>query len=179
MSTPSPPDPMTVPWRPTVDDVAALLRARTKDASGQEIGTFTDATRPTDAEVEQLITNGCAKVAALVGWDIPAEAWPEALHLASLVAACEVELSYFPEQVRNDRSAFAQLWQLYTADVQAFVDYVEAISPPGTIGAGMGSIPALSSTVDFAYRFGLGGLAGPMSDTVNVGLGGGGSRRRR
>src|SRR5215471_18531552 len=100
-STPPPVDPLTIPWRPTVDDVAALIRARTKDASGNELGTFTPATRPTDAEVEELITNGMAKVAALVGWDLPADTYEEARHLASIVAACEVELSYWPEQVRS------------------------------------------------------------------------------
>src|SRR5215471_17391851 len=102
-STPPPVDPLTIPWRPTVDDVAALIRARTKDASGNELGTFTSATRPTDAEVEQLITNGCAKVATLVGWTLPSDAEAEANHLAALWTACEVEQSYWPEQVRTER----------------------------------------------------------------------------
>jgi hypothetical protein len=183
MSTP-PTDPaVDAPWRPTTTDVAALLRARTKDASGNELGDFTSATRPTDLEVERLITNGCAKVSALVGWDIPDDALDEARHLASIVAACEVELSYWPEQVRSDRSAFTQLWEIFQADVAAFREMVSALAPAGGLAAGVGSFYTPSSTVDFAYRYGYAGLATPLSDLVNVGLGGGSektaTRRRR
>jgi hypothetical protein len=168
MSTPPPLDPaLDAPWRPTVDDVAALLRARTKDASGNEVGTFNDQTRPTDAEVELLITNGCAKVSALVGWEIPDDAQDEARHLAAIVAACEVELSYWPEQVRSDRSAFAQLWQLWTSDIAAFREMVSALAPEGGLAAGIGSIYTPSSTVDFAYRYGFGVF--PISDVTNTG----------
>lgn len=34
---------------PSVLDVAALMRARTKDSNGIEVGTFNDDTRPTSA----------------------------------------------------------------------------------------------------------------------------------
>lgn len=171
MSTPddTPVDPLTVPWRPTVDDVAALIRARTKDASGNEIGTFTDQTRPTDVEVEMLITNGCAKIASLVGWEFPADANAEAQHLAAIVAACEVELSYFPEQIRTDRSAYANLWAIFQDDRQAFIDYVAAITPAGTssIASKIGTLDVASGTVVWAYQYGYGGV--PMlSDLVNV-----------
>ncbi len=163
----TPVDPLTVPWRPTVDDIAALLRARTKDASGNEIGTFTDQTRPTDAEVEQLITNGCAKVAALATWYVPSDAAPEASHLAALVAACEVELSYFPEQVRTDRSAYQYLWAMFQDDRAAYVDMVAALVPPGTIAGTSGTFNVASGTVIWAYQNGFVGGT-PMSDLVNV-----------
>jgi hypothetical protein len=39
---------------PSVLDVAALLRARTKDVNGVEVGTFTDDTRPTSSQVLRL-----------------------------------------------------------------------------------------------------------------------------
>jgi hypothetical protein len=170
-STETPIDPLTVPWRPTVDDVAALIRARTKDASGNELGTFTDKTRPTDAEVEQLITNGCAKVATLVGWTIPDEAEPEATHLAALWTACEVEQSYWPEQVRSERSPFAQLLAMFEYDVGPFVDYVAALTPGGggSVGARSGTFYTPSYTVAWAYTYGYG--VGPLSDLVNVGSG--------
>jgi len=172
VSTPEPIDPLTVAWRPTVDDVAALIRARTKDSSGNEVGTFTDKTRPTDPEVEQLITNGCAKIAALVGWDFPADAYYEAKHLAAIIAACECELSYFPEQVRTDRSAFTQLWQLFTEDRDAFVSYVAQITPPGTdgsIASKLGTLDVMSGTVAWAYEWGYAMPYGTkLSDVVNV-----------
>ena len=167
----TPVDPLTVPWRPTVDDIAALLRARTKDASGVEVGTFNENTRPTDVEVEQLITNGCAKIASLVGWDIPSDAQPEASHLAALVTACEVELSYFPEQVRTDRSAYTQLWQMFQDDRQAFIDYVAALTPPGSgaIGSKLGTLGVVSGTVAYAYANGYAVPYGvKLSDVLNV-----------
>jgi hypothetical protein len=162
-------DPLTVPWRPTVDDVAALLRARTKDASGNEIGTFNEETRPTDAEVEQLITNGCAKVASLATWYVPGDAQPEASHLAALVTACEVELSYFPEQVRSDRSGFQQLWAMFQDDRQAYIDLVAALVPPGTVAATTGTFKVASGTVLWAYEYGYIGPGVALSDVVNAG----------
>lgn len=174
MSTPPDFDATTVPWRPTTDDVAALLRARTKNPSGNEQGTFDDQTRPTELEVERLITNGVAKVLAAIGvWDLPPEAQDEARHLASILAACEVELSYFPEQVRSDRSAYAQLWELYQHNIDVFADYVAGLVPAAT-RSHQGSLYTPSSTVAYAYSMGLGGW--PMSDVVNVGLGGNAKR---
>lgn len=171
-TTETPPvDPLTIPWRPTVDDVAALIRARTKDASMNELGTFTDATRPTDAEVEQLITNGCAKVATLVGWTLPADAEHEASHLAALWTACEIELGYWPEQVRSERSPFAQLMAMFEYDVAPFIDYVAQLTPPGsgTMGSRSGTFYTTSYTAAYAYTYGYG--VAPLSDLVNVGSG--------
>lgn len=174
MSTPpTPVDPLTIPWRPTVDDVAALIRSRTKDASANEVGTFTGATRPTDAEVEQLITNGVAKVASFVGWEIPADAEPEALHLAAIWAACQVELSYWPEQAFRERSPYAQMLASFEYDIGPFVEFVAQLTPAGagTIGARAGTFYSPSATAAWAYQFGY-GLTSPLSDLVNVGLGG-------
>jgi len=174
VSTPPPIDPTTVVWRPTVDDVAALIRARTKDASGNELGTFTDQTRPTDAEVEQLITNGCAKIATLVGWSFPSDAEPEATHLAALWTACEVEQSYWPEQVRTERSAFAQLLAMFEYDVGPFVNYVAQLAPAGSgsLAARSGTFYTPSYTAAWAYTFGYGTGGAALSDLVNVGSGG-------
>jgi len=168
VSTTPPPDPLTMPWRPTVDDVAALIRSRTKDAAMNEVGTFTADTRPTDAEVEQLITNGMAKIASRVGWDLPADSWPEAVHLVALFAACEAELSYFPEQIRTDRSAYQQLWEIFTYDLDAFVEMVANLDPT-TLAAGEGTVWTPSATVLWAWQNGWG--VPFLSDVVNVGLG--------
>jgi hypothetical protein len=174
MSTPAPPvDPLTIPWRPAVDDVAALIRARTKDASGNELGTFTDKTRPTDAEVELLITNGCAKIASYVGWELHVDAQAEALHLAAIVTACEVELSYWPEQVRSDRSPFTQLWEMFVYDIGPFANYAAALAPAGTIATRSGTLYTPSATVVYAYQYGW-GFGAPLSDVTNVGSGGNG-----
>jgi hypothetical protein len=38
-------------------------------------------------------------------------------YLIGLLAACLVELSYFPEQVRSERSAFQQYYDIFTGEL--------------------------------------------------------------
>jgi hypothetical protein len=111
-----------VEWKPSVDQVAAILRARTQDDQMQEVGTFTDATRPTDVQVQELIESASAAFAAEAG----AAPCTDALALASaghiaLTAALLVELSYFPEQVASSRSPFDQLKELWDAQHEGIV----------------------------------------------------------
>jgi hypothetical protein len=116
------------PGRPSIAQVALLLRARTKDSAGNEVGTFDDDTRPTGDQVEEQIDAAIA----LVGVRVPAMDKLTAEQVAafqSLVAyraALRIEKSYFPEQVRSDRSAYAQLREEYLDDLQAFTDAIEA-----------------------------------------------------
>lgn len=126
MSTDPPPDPFALPaWAPSVQDVAALLRARTKDASGREVGDFTSETRPTDTDVERLLIFGCGDVTANVGTELAQSLWAEARALAALKTACYVEQSYWPEQVGSDRSSWTEMWQMFTyqlANLRAAAD---------------------------------------------------------
>src|SRR4029078_10786285 len=89
------------PWRPTVDDVAGLLRARTKDSEGQEVGTFTDDTRPTATQVEDRITASYALVTPRFGpvADFPQVYDATVAQLVAYRAALQIEKSFFPEQV--------------------------------------------------------------------------------
>lgn len=105
MSTPEP-----VIYRPTPTDVARLLRARTKDSHGTELGDWSDDTRPTAEEVDGLIDEALGPVLAQLG-RLEDPLWADLLggarHLVTLGAACLVEKSYFPEQVNSERSAYA------------------------------------------------------------------------
>ena len=102
---------MSVPPLPldaTPAVVAAILRARTKDASGHELGEWTAETRPTLAQVEETITIAHTVVAAHVG--DPIAACQERFAVAvCFEAACIIEKGYFPEQVESARSAYDQL----------------------------------------------------------------------
>lgn len=97
--------------RPTVDQVALLIRARTKDDAGNEVGTFDDATRPTEAQVEAHID----AAAAIVGLrtppvaDLPEDLLPAVEATVALEAACQIEKSYWPEQVVSGKSPYDQL----------------------------------------------------------------------
>jgi hypothetical protein len=147
---------LDVDWRPTVADVAALIRARTKDGNGDEHGTFDDSTRPTAMQVEILITNGCADVAGWVGYDLHESLWAEARNLATIYTACQVEESYYPEQVAAQRSSWPQLWQRYQYGIERFVETAGALAGPGTVARREGSILTPGMTVASQYWW-LGG----------------------
>lgn len=104
---------------PTVDAVAALLRARTKDDLGNE-GEFTGRTRPTYEEVQTLIGMARDDVVVEVGVeaDVP-ERWRSSVRtLITLRAAMLVELTYFPEQIENNKSAYTAYERMYLRRIE-------------------------------------------------------------
>jgi hypothetical protein len=150
MSTPA------LDWLCTPDDVAALLRARTKDSNGDELGTWTDDTRPTEAEVETLIALAGQYVNGAVGGVIDPCAG-SATSACALRAALLVELSYFPEQVRSDRSPYPELRELYDSAETALRSCVSAGGAEGGeagVGYGYHSMPVTPETLAAAYAYG-------------------------
>jgi hypothetical protein len=133
----------TPSYLPTPTDVARLLRARTKDSHGQELGDWSDDTRPTAEEVSDLIDQALGPVLARIGFlevpdadpDAYASVIPAARHLVTLGAAMLVEKSYFPEQVASDRSAYT----LYQAE---YADCLESLTGEGDGGDGGGALPS-------------------------------------
>src|SRR5215831_7714469 len=99
----------TTPGRPTVEQVALLLRARTKDSNDNEVGTFDDDTRPTADQVEEQIDEAVALVAMRLPSTVPDTLWPAVAAVVAYRAALRIEKSYFPEQVRSDRSVYEKL----------------------------------------------------------------------
>ena len=118
------------PRLPTVDEVAALLRARTQDSHDDEIGTFNDDTRPTGTEVEAIIRQAATVVYGRVGsvdvsvliCETAQDIIDGAKYHVSLLAAMLVELSYFPEQVKSDRSAFEHYRDLWDETMGSLVE---------------------------------------------------------
>lgn len=108
-------------WAPSIEQVAALVRARTRgvesrDASvAGEQGTFTDTTRPTAEQVEELIDMACGELQALFAGRSPCSASlkQSAGVAASYRAAQLVEVSYFPEQTNADQTAFSSLQKMW------------------------------------------------------------------
>lgn len=115
--------------KPTPDDVASILRARTKDLTGSELGVFTADTRPTDAEVARIIDMAYDEVTGRVGVYIGSGCAAGAKWLVVIRAAAWVELSYFPEQVRSDRSVYAELSAQYEPGVSAVLACVAGNVP--------------------------------------------------
>lgn len=98
---------------PDISEVGSIIRARTKDHFGNELGTFTADTRPTDTEVQLLINKAYAEVVAHSDDDLPPKSYPAARSLIALKAAMLTELSYWPDQIPLNQSPYVQLRQQY------------------------------------------------------------------
>lgn len=105
-------------FRPSVFKVASLIRARTKDKYGTEVGTFNADTRPTYQQVESMITMASDEIASIFDTDVPEEMYPWLKSAVAIKTAMLIEISYFPEQVGGDRTAYAQLSALLDKDIE-------------------------------------------------------------
>lgn len=108
-------------WMPGLEQVGALLRARTRNTLGVEVGTFTSDTRPTDEQAQALIDQACEDLTSYLGADVPVCAQNTGKGVAAIGAACLIELSYFPEQINSGLSSYIQLKELYDQRLPQFV----------------------------------------------------------
>lgn len=123
------------PLRPSVDDVAVLLRARTKDSEGREVGTFNDDTRPNGDQVEVHIDNAVVLLRSRLPYSLPDAYVGTVKALTAYRAALQIEKSYYPEQVRSDRSAYDQLREEYLDDLNALLEALSGAGDEAGIGA--------------------------------------------
>lgn len=152
MSVP-PADPLAC----TIDDVAARIRARTKDSNGNEVGTFNADTRPTDVQAQEAIDHQVVLLHKRVG-TIGDVCTSLAQGVVALGAAAEIELSYFPEQVRRDFSPYPFLITQYDAALQGLYDCVAGNLPdspdpddPDAQAVRYGTLDCISGTVAAHY----------------------------
>lgn len=131
---------------PSADVVGAILRTRTKDTNGNEIGTFNEDTRPSGVQVASLILQGAGDLALAIGTsDLPEDLWDSARMVAAYRAACLIELTYFPEQVALGRSPYPQLKELYDealASLKLSVKAADVLSPSLDGGEGAYAFPS-------------------------------------
>lgn len=144
----------TTDWPVAVADVGALLRARTVDDTGHEVGTFTQHTRPTDVQVSAILSGSVSSLAVDVGVDIPQSLWGAAARAITLDAAMMVELTYFPESVNREDSAFNRLKQLRD---ERWLSLVKAAED--ALAEGEGS-DAVGGSPSYAFPANEGGMVG-------------------
>jgi hypothetical protein len=160
-------EPPTDTLYPSVDDVGSILRARTQDNDDIEVGTFTPDTRPTDTEVERLIQMAAGVVYGATGpMDDTVLTCPGAedlrtgaKHWIAVLAAMLVELSYFPEQVKDDRSAYTHYKDLWDDDVMGFGVFRAAVIDCGGGGVEPGGEGG-SQSPSWAFPVDVGGMVG-------------------
>ena len=121
-------------YTPTLAEVGALVSKRTKDANGNELGTFTTATRPTAAQATVLIGMATQAIENKIGSDIPADLQDNAKTLAAYKAASLVEATYYSEQIRTDRSPYEIYKNLFDEGLPILAGAVDAVEAGGEIG---------------------------------------------
>lgn len=146
-------------WAPSVGDVGTIISQRTVAADGLTItGTFTSTTRPSDTQVQLLIDQVVAHVAARVG-EVPEELELAARGAAALGAAARVELSFFSTDDRYD-----DLNALYQQALDALVEAAEDIATSGEVqpdtGAG-GSVLLAAPAYSFPEAAAAGSNVAP------------------
>lgn len=129
---------VTWSWAPTVAAVGALLRSRTVNDDGEELGTFTATTRPTEDQVKELMFQAQGDLVDALGATVPEPFYDRAASLAALGTALLVELSYFPEQVGTGRSPYAQLKEWYDQRLPRLRTAIEQGAINDTPGTGGG-----------------------------------------
>jgi hypothetical protein len=136
-----------VAWAPSVREIAAIMRARTKNANGDEVGTFDETTRPTAAEVEVEIENQSGFMSLIVGFaPTISEVRTAAKNLTKLRTAMMLESSYWPEQIENGMSPFTSWQEQYRLDM---IELKKIIDPGGD-----GGLPGTEPGVGFpSYNF--------------------------
>lgn len=135
------------PWQPTVKEVATHILARTVNQYGVRLGTFTIDTTPTQAEAEQVIAITMPEIADAVGETIPEFLWDDTQVVASIKAAMQIEIAFFPEQIASNRSPYNALNVKYTA---ALDNLVHQVSVAGTGSEGT-VVAGASNTAQFAF----------------------------
>lgn len=121
-------------WGCSVTDVAELVLIRTRDDSGNLLGTFNNFTRPTDEQTRALIYNkAIPDVLPLIGTDIPDELIPEAQNVVAIRTAMYIELTFFGNEVAQNRSVYNNLKTLFDEKVATLQNAVAAIEAGGEI----------------------------------------------
>jgi hypothetical protein len=82
-------------------------------------------------QVLTLIDQAVVDVQTILGTSPPEYLADAAKSAATLKAAMYVELSYYPEQVRSDRSAYEQYRQMYEDQARALQEAARGAAPGG------------------------------------------------
>lgn len=101
------------------ESVASIMRSRTRDDGGDEDGAFTTETRPTLAQVTEIIDLSVDYVKAKVGDNLVDQLHGLARSAAAYRTAHLVELSYWPEQIEQEHSPAEHYRVLFDEAIEA------------------------------------------------------------
>ena len=138
-------------YTPSLQEVGSLIRSRTTDKGGNEIGSFNSDTQPNATQVNENIQDVVQELYSVFGADIPDSPNtddPDVLRRSALRCACYgaaalVELSHFPEQVAAGRSPYKAYDERYQQAMKRISKAISEIEAGGTPGNTSDSVTAL------------------------------------
>lgn len=126
-------------YLPSLAEVGARLRNRTRDDGGNLVGTFNANTEPTGPQANHLIQIAATDVADVIGVSLDESLYQTARSAVSLRAAMLIELTYFDDQVQTGRSPYQQLKEMFDDKMKTLTKAVEQVSRgelPGAVDDG-------------------------------------------
>lgn len=107
----------TLTFQASNEQVARLIMSRTRDTFGNVLGTFTDNTLPTADEVERIIGDATLSLSKQIGDTIPDALLDDASRVVAILAAMQIELSFYSDQVNTGRSIYPQLEAMLKTEI--------------------------------------------------------------
>lgn len=129
-------------YTPTLADIAAIIPSRAKGDFAR-LATFDSTTQPTGEQVQAIIDAEALALRGKIG-EPAAALIDQAKRVLAYRVAAIVELTYFADQIRADRSPYNELKALYQ---EALADYITARANLGvddTPGTADDQVPAYS-----------------------------------
>lgn len=116
------------PWAPSTQQVAARILARTRLPNGEVAGNFTTETKPTAAQVQEVITQAVSLMRPRLG-EVADRMVDQAQALVALRCAFMVELGFFPEQVETAVSPYNALRMEYKDELANWDQSARGLEP--------------------------------------------------
>lgn len=115
------------PAKPSLEEVATLLRARTLDEYGNEVGAFTSDTRPNATQAQQAIDSAYNLVNLRIGRidSRSVDIIEQAKSTTAFLAARIIETVYYPEQATQEQSVASVYAAMYEEAIAALESAVE------------------------------------------------------
>lgn len=145
-----------VNWRPTVQEVAVLVRGRTIDRFDNEVGTFTNVTTPTATQVDELIDQAVEELyptfkSTVIDAPVPphasAEAYREAVSaLAAARTALLIELTHFGKEVAAGNSPYKFMYADYRNQLLIVATMLGIVVPGLTPTTPDGTTPGIEGS---------------------------------
>lgn len=131
-------------YTPTTQEVGAFLRARLVDDFNNHKDDFDDTTSPTQEEAQELIDAAADEVSEEIGTEVAPSRVSQAKRLVQLLAAANIEMSFFPEQAAANNSMYDKLMARYNTLLPKFGEDIGEDDQGPVSGGSFGGFPASS-----------------------------------